>query len=525
MLFNHTQITGLFGFENRKTIFEEVHRSFRFVVLTFEKGGITQEFPAAFMRHDVQELQNFPNNESINIRLEFLRRLSPNSLSITEFKDKTEFIIAEKMLIFPLLGEIINNKWNLFLSREFHMTDDKDLFKQQIKGRLPLYEGKMIHHFTHQYAEPRYWVDESEGRAAALGKQQDIGQLIGYQKYRLAYRAVASNTNERSLICTIIPPCFTGNSLNVSELLDGKNLLICISLLNSFVIDWLLRQKVTTNINMFYIYQLPVPRLIEGDKYFNDIVERAAKLICTTPEFDELAQEVGLESHKNGVTDETERAQIRAELDGIIANLYGLTEAEFSYILTTFPIVLEPVKEAALEAYRTFIPMTGDTEIIELIQQGEGSYIEFKSTARWNLRENKQDKAMEHEIVKTVAAFLNADGGTLLIGVDDDGEPLGLKNDYQTLRKQNNDGYMLFLNNDLLLREIGKDSGTLFQITFHQVSGQDICRVVVQPSPKPVYVEVKDRSGKKEVFYLRGNNSSVKLSTEEVADYSKNRWG
>ena len=84
---------------------------------------------------------------------------------------------------------------------------------------------------------------------------------------------------------------------------------------------------------------------------------------------------------------------------------------------------------------------------------------------------------------------------------------------------------MLFLNNDLLLREIGKDSGTLFQITFHQVSGQDICRVVVQPSPKPVYVEVKDRSGKKEVFYLRGNNSSVKLSTEEVADYSKNRWG
>jgi hypothetical protein len=303
-------------------------------------------------------------------------------------------------------------------------------------------------------------------------------------------------------------------------------MLFGITIFNSFVIDYCLRQKVTTNLNMFFVYQLPVPRLIEGDKYFNDIVERAAKLICTTPEFDELAQEVGLESHKNGVTDETERAQIRAELDGIIANLYGLTEAEFSYILTTFPIVSEPVKEAALEAYRTFIPMTGDAEIIELIQQGEGSYIEFKSTARWNLRENKQDKAMEHEIVKTVAAFLNADGGTLLIGIDDDGEPLGLKNDYQTLRKQNNDGYMLFLNNDLLLREIGKDSGTLFQITFHQVSGQDVCRVVVKPSPKPVYVKVKDKSGKEEkVFYLRSNNSSVKLSTTEVVDYSKNHWG
>mgnify|MGYP006275206905 CR=1 FL=1 len=133
---------------------------------------------------------------------------------------------------------------------------------------------------------------------------------------------------------------------------------------------------------------------------------------------------------------------------------------------------------------------------------------------------------MEQEIVKTVAAFLNADGGTLLIGIDDNGEPLGLKNDYQTLKKQNNDGYMLFLNNDLLLREIGKDSGTLLQITFHQVSRQDVCRVIVKPSPKPVYIKVKDKSGKEEeVFYLRSNNSSVKLSTKEAVDYSKNHWG
>ena len=108
---------------------------------------------------------------------------------------------------------------------------------------------------------------------------------------------------------------------------------------------------------MFYIYQLPVPRLTTGDKYFTDIVQRAAKLICTAPEFDELAQEVGLNSHRDGVTDETERAQLRAELDDIIAHLYELTDAEFAYILTTFPIVPEAVKQAALEAYRTFLCM------------------------------------------------------------------------------------------------------------------------------------------------------------------------
>ena len=133
-------------------------------------------------------------------------------------------------------------------------------------------------------------------------------------------------------------------------------LFLCAAL-NSFCFDFTLRQKVSSNLTMFFIYQTPVPRLTTGDKYFTDIVQRAAKLICTAPEFDELAQEVGLNSHRDSVTDETERAQLRAELDGIIAHLYGLTDAEFAYILTTFPIVPEAVKQAALEAYRTFLCM------------------------------------------------------------------------------------------------------------------------------------------------------------------------
>jgi predicted HTH transcriptional regulator len=132
---------------------------------------------------------------------------------------------------------------------------------------------------------------------------------------------------------------------------------------------------------------------------------------------------------------------------------------------------------------------------------------------------------VEHEIVKTVAAFLNTSGGTLLIGVDDAGTPLGLNPDYQTLKKKNPDGYMLFLNHDLLLTEIGKDSGALWQIAFDQVSGLDLCRVVVQPSPKPIYVKAKDKGGKEEdCFYIRSNNSSVKLGLKETVEYSKNRW-
>jgi very-short-patch-repair endonuclease len=360
MLFNETTITGLFCFENRKTIFEGVDSRFKFIILTFEKGGKTESFPTRFMRHDVTELANFPNPDDIRLDIPLIHKLSPDSLSIMEFQSDIDVQIAKKMLQYPLLGEKIDGKWNLKLTAEFHMTNDSKLFKTEAAiGRLPLYEGKMIHQFTHQFAKPRYWVDEKEARKSLLGKIEDKGQKIDYQEYRLGFRDIARNTDQRTLICSITPRIFHGNKLpNINPIENGKILIYAIEqvflcgILNSFMIDWTIRQRVTTTLNFFYIYQLPVPRLQKGDKWFDEIVERAAKLICTTPEFDDLAKEVGLGSHLNGVTNEVQRAKLRAELDGIIAHLYQLTEVEFAHILTTFPIVPDPTKQAALNAYR-----------------------------------------------------------------------------------------------------------------------------------------------------------------------------
>ena len=110
--------------------------------------------------------------------------------------------------------------------------------------------------------------------------------------------------------------------------------------------------KVTATLNFFYVYQLPVPRLTEKDPAFAPIAERSARLICTAPEFDDLAKQVGLKSHKDGITDPAERAQVRAELDGLIAHLYELSEEEFAHILKSFPLVPEPVRLAALAEYK-----------------------------------------------------------------------------------------------------------------------------------------------------------------------------
>jgi len=358
MLFGHTTISGLFGFENRKTIFEGVDSRFKFVVLTFAKTGQTHTFPAAFMRHDVAELDDFPSVSSLPISVEMIRRMSPDSLSVMEFKSDIDVQISEKMLKFPLLGETVPDKWSVKLTREFDMTNDSHLFRTTpAPGRLPLYEGKMIHQFTHQWdnVAPRYWVDEKEGHKAVLGARgTDKGQRLDYQTYRLGFRDIARNTDTRTLIASIVPKeIFAGNTLIVSKQpTEYTTLVVLVALLNTFTVDWMTRQKVTTHVNMFYFYQLPVPRLTIGDPYFTPLVERAARLICTTPEFDDLAKEVGIVSHKNGATDPVERARLRAEIDGMVAHLYGLTEAEFTHILGTFPLVAEPVKVAAQNAYR-----------------------------------------------------------------------------------------------------------------------------------------------------------------------------
>jgi len=366
MLFARTRITGLFCFENRKMIFENVDSRFKFVVLSFEKcaqmEGLatgTQSFPAAFMRHEVTELADFPQHGALQISVPLVRKLSPDSLSVMEFKSELDVQIAQKMLRFPLLGEQIAGVWNLKLTAEFHMTNDSGLFKTEPgKGRLPLYEGKMIHQYDAYFAEPRYWVDEIEGRKAVLGRGvKDTGQQVDYQQYRLCHRAIARNTDNRTMIASMMPQnVFSGHSINaIVGLMPYGEQLYEIALLNSFSVDYLLRQSVTANLTMFFIYQLPIPRLTARDPAFAPLVKRAARLICTTPEFDALAKEVGLGSHIAGASTPSERAKLRAEIDGLVAHLYGLTEDEFVHVLNAFPLVAEPVKEAARNAYRDVV--------------------------------------------------------------------------------------------------------------------------------------------------------------------------
>lgn len=157
----------------------------------------------------------------------------------------------------------------------------------------------------------------------------------------------------------------------------------------------------------------------------------------------------------------------------------------------------------------------------ELIAAGEGARIEFKQTARVNLATKQRDPLMEQMVVKSVAGFLNAHGGTLLIGVADKGEVSGIERDLKTLgSKQNLDGFQLWLT-DLLGNTVGPTAVSNVSVRFEEFPKGTVCRVEVELGKAPTFV--RGRKGEADL-YVRLNNSTRLLNTADALDYVRSRW-
>ncbi|MBP2454146.1 ATP-dependent Lon protease [Mycolicibacterium lutetiense] len=157
-----------------------------------------------------------------------------------------------------------------------------------------------------------------------------------------------------------------------------------------------------------------------------------------------------------------------------------------------------------------------------LIEQGEGRHIEFKQTGRLNSHTGQRDPVLEQMVVKAVAGFLNSAGGTLLVGVKDDGEITGIEADLPTLgRKANLDGYALWLSN-LLDNKMGPAAVANAGVFFESFGAATVCRVDVKASSAPVFV--KGVKGEAELF-VRLNNATRGLNVAEALDYVRTHWG
>jgi len=181
---------------------------------------------------------------------------------------------------------------------------------------------------------------------------------------------------------------------------------------------------------------------------------------------------------------------------------------------------------AAKVAYQEHCP------IGELLAADEGAHLEYKSTLRTGADSGEVIKVLETAVIKTVAAFANSrQGGTLLIGVADDGSVHGLESDYASLRKPGKDDRDLFALHlsQVLINALGAAAASTVTVQTHHVDGQDLCRVHVPPSDFPVDADVKiEKNGQlltKTAFYVRIGNGTREVDGTERQKYIGARWG
>jgi uncharacterized protein with ParB-like and HNH nuclease domain len=167
----------------------------------------------------------------------------------------------------------------------------------------------------------------------------------------------------------------------------------------------------------------------------------------------------------------------------------------------------------------------GMVTIDERILEGESNELEFKSTLRWNLDTDHVDKRLEEVIMKAIAAFANAEGGSLLIGVSDEGTVIGLAHDYASLHGDR-DEFQLHLNTLMCNNFDRVFVSTCTRVKFHGTTeGFDICEVEIDKSPKPLFVDSIDKNGQKTgKFYVRTGNSSREFNIKEAGEYIKSRF-
>lgn len=161
------------------------------------------------------------------------------------------------------------------------------------------------------------------------------------------------------------------------------------------------------------------------------------------------------------------------------------------------------------------------TEVQTLAEMltGENAALEYKSTMRWDLRMEEVNKALEKSIAKTVAGFLNSEGGTLLIGVADDCTVLGIDYDLETLRRPDNDGYEQHLS-QILTSALGAEFSQYQHVTFDDTMGKVVCMVRVEACPKPVYLTHRGATE----FYVRVGNATRALDVQAAYDYVSMHW-
>lgn len=376
-------IASLYDFENAKPLFEGVHRSFKFCLLTLTGRDLREpEADFAFFAHDPTDLQR-PGTR-FTLSPEEITLLNPNTGTCPVFRSRRDAEIPlgiyKRVPVLIREGDPEGNPWGVKFMTMFHMSNDSHLFHTReelesdgwtLRGNvfhkgeqqmLPLYQGMMASLYNHRAADvvhsataakrqnqPRYL---SESELADPNRLAMPGYWVGAenipdisQSWFVAYSWVTSPTNERTMVAYPLPRSAVGNSTPLVLVENGAPLLAALS---SFPLDYALRQKLG-GVNLTYttVQQIPIisPSCLSEKAPWDSaksleswIVDRVVELVYTAEDLAGFAAD-----YHCGASpfrwDSLRRERLRAELDAAFFHLYGIERDDVDYIMETFPIV------------------------------------------------------------------------------------------------------------------------------------------------------------------------------------------
>mgnify|MGYP001617594494 CR=1 FL=1 len=218
-------------------------------------------------------------------------------------------------------------------------------------------------------------------------------------------------------------------------------------------------------------------------------------------------------------------AEIRSGYPGALEKQF-IPDVPELWSLDRYETFLERRRQNIADAFNELMAeLSGDltpapeVSLADVVAAGESATVEFKSSLRWDLREGRVNRDLEKTVARTIAGFLNVEGGVLLIGVADDRTVLGLDNDIATLPRKDVDGFEQHLV-QVLSAYLGGEFGPNVKVSFHEIEGTTLCMLRVEQSPKPVFLADK---GAKE-FFIRTGNTTRPLDTEATHNYIGMHW-
>lgn len=391
-MLEEADIHRILGFENHG-IFEDFNNRYEFGILEFRNTGPTYELYAQFRQTSLDALSRTEPELPVLSR-SLLESYSRSILAFPPVENKDDVKALEKIVSYNHLDD--EDGWQVAPSRGIHQTrQGNTLFKEP--GDYPIYRGRNIYQYTndstyYDLAPPNYWgLDESAGDQSAkrvirerelrnLTRKRPIeiddqalyfenGEMIPvsevpmpYDEYRIAYRDIAKQSNERAVIATVLPPdVLTVNTIhtihpfnwkatdpaNITHTPDNlfeprytpQETFCLLGILNSTPFDYLMRSKITTHLSDYLINESQAPRLSPDSDLGETIWTLAARLTCYPDRFEPLQDELNI----SPIRDVDKRAAVQAEIDAAVFLAYGFEDRDVVWsILESLPRVRSP---------------------------------------------------------------------------------------------------------------------------------------------------------------------------------------